>query len=131
MNCPACHHEVTENSANFCGHCGASLFPEQVHIEAGRYRFTFSPLEIECPNLFQAKRLIQEFKFRGKPVLNIEVYRIAPATSRLTHPFICFNCRQIVSKIDQGKCRHCGYRHWVPRDNETEKPSALLIPRAK
>ena len=128
--CPSCQREIPENDqASFCGFCGSSLFRDQTFIDAGAYRFDIPPVKLTCQSRDEALLVAKTVTINDKQIPSVSVSIAQPETSRLTHAFICNNCRRVVSKANQGACRACGYDRWEVRTDETEKPSRLLVPK--
>jgi len=127
MICQKCSQEITNTEAKFCGNCGAELTAEArlPHIgksrESGMFRITFPPVEVEADHRDAAEEIARRSAFgEDGEFPSYDIHFVHSTVTRDTHPFICNNCRNMVTEDDNGKCEDCGANNWVKRTDDTE-----------
>ena len=126
LTCSKCGESNRDDSANFCPKCGTAYPPEEKlpHIgeykDTGIYRITFSPVESEFADVESAEEEARHSGWGrdGESFDNFKVKFLKSTVTTETHPYICGECGEYMTKDINGKCNGCDSTNWIKRKSK-------------
>ena len=122
LTCQKCKAQTQDMEASFCAKCGTP-FPEEAKIpyvgediDRGFYRITYAPVEGIFNHMDAAKEAARHSAWNEDTEFgDFNVEKKESTVTSVTHPYICGECKKIVSSVTKGKCAGCGAQNWQPR----------------